>query len=68
MFRPSADDIGEWMKFGISFYIPSSDTMFLGASLAAAPSSRRRFQEPSAFLTPRQPIGLVLRWQDNVSP
>lgn len=35
IFRPSADDIGRWSEAGISFYLLASDTMFLGASLAA---------------------------------
>ncbi|GES47776.1 4-hydroxy-2-oxovalerate aldolase [Rhizobium sp. NBRC 114257] len=36
IFRPSPDDIGAWFEAGISFFILASDTMFLGASLAAA--------------------------------
>ncbi len=35
IFRPSPDDIGAWFEAGISFFILASDTMFLGASLAA---------------------------------
>lgn len=35
LFRPSPDDIGGWMKSGIRFFILASDTMFLGASVAA---------------------------------
>jgi 4-hydroxy-2-oxoheptanedioate aldolase len=41
IFRPSADDVGKWVKSGISFYILASDTMFLGASLAAGVSAAR---------------------------
>ncbi len=41
IFRPSADDIGRWMRSGISFYILASDTMFLGASLAAGVAAAR---------------------------
>lgn len=41
IFRPSADDIGRWMRSGISLYILASDTMFLGASLAAGVSAAR---------------------------
>ncbi|MDB5524652.1 MAG: 4-hydroxy-2-oxovalerate aldolase [Rhizobium sp.] len=35
IFRPSPDDIGKWVKSGINFFILASDTMFLGASVAA---------------------------------
>jgi 4-hydroxy-2-oxoheptanedioate aldolase len=41
IFRPSADDIGRWMQSGISFHILASDTMFLGASLAAGVAAAR---------------------------
>jgi len=41
IFRPSADDVGKWIKSGISFYILASDTMFLGASLAAGVAAAR---------------------------
>jgi 4-hydroxy-2-oxoheptanedioate aldolase len=41
IFRPSADDIGKWTKAGISFYLLASDTMFLGASLAAGAKAAR---------------------------
>lgn len=41
IFRPSADDIGKWIKSGISFHILASDTMFLGASIAAGVSAAR---------------------------
>jgi 4-hydroxy-2-oxoheptanedioate aldolase len=36
IFRPSPDDIGTWAQSGIRFFILASDTMFLGASVAAA--------------------------------
>ena len=36
IFRPSPDDIGTWAHSGIRFFILASDTMFLGASVAAA--------------------------------
>ncbi|WP_117194748.1 HpcH/HpaI aldolase family protein [Rhizobium terrae] len=35
IFRPSADDVGRWAGVGITFFMLASDTMFLGASLAA---------------------------------
>lgn len=35
IFRPSPDDIGIWAQSGIRFFILASDTMFLGASVAA---------------------------------
>lgn len=35
IFRPSADDVGVWSQAGISFFVLASDTMFLGAGLAA---------------------------------
>lgn len=41
IFRPSSDDVGKWSKAGISFYIIASDTMFLGASLAAGAAAAR---------------------------
>lgn len=41
IFRPSPDDIGKWSKAGISFFILASDTMFLGASLAAGAAAAR---------------------------
>lgn len=41
IFRPSPDDIGKWSKAGISFFILASDTMFLGASLAAGSAAAR---------------------------
>lgn len=41
IFRPSADDIGKWSAAGISFYLLASDTMFLGASLAAGAAAAR---------------------------
>lgn len=41
IFRPSADDVGKWSAAGISFYMLASDTMFLGASLAAGAAAAR---------------------------
>ncbi|MGK6313449.1 HpcH/HpaI aldolase family protein [Neorhizobium sp. DT-125] len=41
IFRPSADDVGKWAEAGISFYLLASDTMFLGASLAAGAAAAR---------------------------
>ncbi len=41
IFRPSADDVAKWSQAGISFYLLASDTMFLGASLAAGVISAR---------------------------
>ncbi|WP_349956166.1 aldolase/citrate lyase family protein [Rhizobium sp. ZPR3] len=41
IFRPSADDIGAWSEAGISFFMLASDTMFLGASLAAGVDAAR---------------------------
>lgn len=41
IFRPSADDVGKWSTAGISFYMLASDTMFLGASLAAGVAAAR---------------------------
>lgn len=41
IFRPSADDVGKWSKHGISFYMLASDTMFLGAGLAAGAAAAR---------------------------
>ncbi|MDO1582734.1 HpcH/HpaI aldolase family protein [Rhizobium oryzicola] len=41
LFRPSPDDIGKWSDAGISFYLLASDTMFLGASLAAGIATAR---------------------------
>ncbi|MER8367366.1 aldolase/citrate lyase family protein [Mesorhizobium sp. M0306] len=41
IFRPSADDVGKWSRHGISFYMLASDTMFLGAGLAAGVVSAR---------------------------
>ncbi|NTF42990.1 HpcH/HpaI aldolase/citrate lyase family protein [Rhizobium rhizogenes] len=35
IFRPSPDDVGAWSAAGISFFLLASDTMFLGAGLAA---------------------------------
>lgn len=41
IFRPSADDMAKWSQAGISFYLLASDTMFLGASLAAGVAAAR---------------------------
>ena len=41
IFRPSTDDIGTWRAAGITFFLVASDTMFLGASLAAAMDAAR---------------------------
>ena len=41
IFRPSPDDIGAWSGTGISFFILASDTMFLGAGLAAGVDAAR---------------------------
>jgi len=41
IFRPSPDDIGAWTKSGIRFFILASDTMFLGAGVAAAMAAAR---------------------------
>jgi 4-hydroxy-2-oxoheptanedioate aldolase len=42
IFRPSPDDIAKWTGAGISFFILASDTMFLGASLAAGLADARQ--------------------------
>lgn len=42
IFRPSADDVGRWAEAGISFFMLASDTMFLGASLAAGVAAARK--------------------------
>ncbi|MCY1667524.1 HpcH/HpaI aldolase family protein [Rhizobium sp. SL86] len=44
IFRPSADDVGKWANAGISFFMLASDTMFLGASLAAGAAVARAAQ------------------------
>ncbi|UHS63653.1 4-hydroxy-2-oxovalerate aldolase [Agrobacterium vaccinii] len=41
IFRPSADDVAKWSQAGISFYLLASDTMFLGASVAAGVTAAR---------------------------
>ncbi|WP_284775184.1 aldolase/citrate lyase family protein [Agrobacterium sp. lyk4-40-TYG-31] len=41
IFRPSADDVTKWSQAGISFYLLASDTMFLGASVAAGVTAAR---------------------------
>jgi 4-hydroxy-2-oxoheptanedioate aldolase len=42
IFRPSPDDIGTWSAAGISFFLLASDTMFLGASLAAGVTEAKK--------------------------
>lgn len=42
LFRPSTDDIAAWSAAGISFFILASDTMFLGAAVAADMARARR--------------------------
>lgn len=41
IFRPTTDDIGKWSADGITFYLLGSDTMFLGAGLAAGATAAR---------------------------
>ncbi|MCL6652754.1 HpcH/HpaI aldolase family protein [Agrobacterium rubi] len=41
IFRPSPDDVAKWSQAGISFYLLASDTMFLGASVAAGVTAAR---------------------------
>jgi len=41
IFRPSTEDIDAWSARGISFFILASDTMILGAGLAAAAKAAR---------------------------
>lgn len=41
IFRPSPDDVGKWSQAGISFYLLSSDTRFLGAGIAADVTAAR---------------------------
>jgi 4-hydroxy-2-oxoheptanedioate aldolase len=41
IFRPSTDDVGRWSEAGISFFMLASDTMFLGASMAAGIAAAR---------------------------
>lgn len=45
IFRPSADDMRTWTKSGIRFFILASDTMFLGASVAAGVAAARTATE-----------------------
>ncbi|MFT4000931.1 MAG: aldolase/citrate lyase family protein [Rhizobium sp.] len=42
IFRPSPDDVGTWAQAGISFFVLASDTMFLGAAMAAGADAARR--------------------------
>ncbi|MGV3552089.1 HpcH/HpaI aldolase family protein [Rhizobium sp.] len=41
IFRPSPDDISVWKNAGIRFFILASDTMFLGAAIAAGIAKAR---------------------------
>lgn len=41
IFRPSPDDIARWRNTGVSFFILASDTMFLGAAVAAGMEAAR---------------------------
>ena len=41
IFRPSANDVATWAESGIRFFIIASDTMFLGASIAAEMKAAR---------------------------
>jgi 4-hydroxy-2-oxoheptanedioate aldolase len=41
IFRPSPDDVGNWVESGIHFFILASDTMFLGASVDAGMTAAR---------------------------
>ncbi len=41
IFRPTPDDIALWQGKGVSFFILASDTMFLGAGIAAGLESAR---------------------------
>lgn len=41
IFRPSPDDIDRWAKSGITLFILASDTMFLGAGVAAGVQAAR---------------------------
>ncbi len=42
IFRPSPDDVGAWAQAGISFFVLASDTIFLGAAMAAGADAARR--------------------------
>jgi len=42
IFRPSCDDVGQWRRAGVSFFVLASDTMFLGAAVAAGIESARK--------------------------
>ena len=41
IFRPSPDDIGTWTSAGVRFFLLASDTMFLGAGIAAGMEAAR---------------------------
>lgn len=49
IFRPSPDDFGMWSAAGISFFLLASDTMFLGASLAAGVTEAKKQNAVSGF-------------------
>ena len=42
IFRPSPDDIGKWIQSSIRFFILASDTMFLGAGVAAGVGAAKK--------------------------
>lgn len=42
IFRPAPDDIAAWTRSGIRFFILASDTMFLGAGIAAGMQAARK--------------------------
>ena len=46
IFRPSADDIGNWTQSGLRLFILASDTMLLGAGVAAAMKAAREVEWP----------------------
>lgn len=47
IFRPSPDDVGAWSGAGISFFLLASDTMFLGASMAAGVTDAKKHRKAS---------------------
>ncbi|ENN87217.1 4-hydroxy-2-oxovalerate aldolase [Rhizobium freirei PRF 81] len=47
IFRPSPDDVGAWSQAGISFFLLASDTMFLGAGMAAGIVGAKKHQSTS---------------------
>lgn len=44
IFRPSPDDVRAWSEAGISFFVLASDTMFLGAGMAAGIAEAKKHQ------------------------